>query len=136
MGYIPHRFPFLLVDRILYMNPDEMRIVVLKQVTGNEPFFAGLPARAVPAYIQAEIGAQAGCILALALPENRGKLGFFMSIDEGEFDEPIVPGDEMAIEVQVNSRGRFGKAEGSAWVADRKVSRIVVKFAVVDPEQA
>jgi 3-hydroxymyristoyl/3-hydroxydecanoyl-(acyl carrier protein) dehydratase len=131
---IPHRFPFLLVDRVLCLDLENMRIAVMKQVTGNEPFMAGVPAPVVPAYIQAEIGAQAGCILALSLPENRGKLAYFMSIDEGRFEEPVVPGDAIVIDVVVSGRGRFGKAEGTAFVGDRPVSTIGVKFAVVDPE--
>jgi 3-hydroxyacyl-[acyl-carrier-protein] dehydratase len=134
MQAIPHRYPFLLIDRILHLNIEDQHIIALKHVSGTEPFFAGLPAAALPGYMQAEIGAQAGCALALAAPENRHKLAYFMSIDEARFFHPVVPGDQLVMDVRVSGRGRFGRGEGSYWVGNRKVSEIALKFAVVEPE--
>ncbi len=134
MNAIPHRYPFLLIDRILHLDTDLMRIVAVKNITANEPYFAGLKLPEVPGYLQAEMGAQAGCALALAAPENQGKLAYFMSIDQAKFTLPVCPGDQLLMDVQVTGRGRFGKGEGSYYVGDRKVSEISLKFAIVSPE--
>ena len=136
MQNLPHRYPFLLIDRILVMDMDARRIVALKNVTGNEPFFAGNgEAKTMPSFLQTEIAAQAGCSLALATPGNENKLGYFMSIDHAEFHHPVLPGDQLIVDVSAFGKGRFGRGEGCLYVGDKLVGEICLKFAVIDPEE-
>jgi len=130
MAAIPHRYPFLLIDRVLSM--DVSSITVLKNVTGNEPYMRGIALASVPGYLQVEMAAQAGCALSLADPENRDKLAYFMSIDEAVFHAPVLPGDQLRIQVDVNSKGRFGKADCILSVGERTVTEAKIKFAIVD----
>jgi len=132
METIPHRFPFLLMDKALLVDVAASRAVGLKNVTGNEPFFAGGNLPFMPGYLQLEATAQIGCAVALLTPGNEGKIGYFMSIDEGRFLAPIVPGDQVVIELELNQRGRFGAAEGTLRVGDRVVAEVLLKFAVMD----
>lgn len=134
MQRIPHRYPFLFIDRILLMDEKNHRIAALKNVTGNEPFFAGPNPAVLPGYVQAEIAAQAGCALALSEPGNENKLAVFMSIDQCHFYEAVIPGDQLLIDVKVTPRGRFGKGHGELYVGTRLVSDIDLKFAIVDRE--
>jgi 3-hydroxyacyl-[acyl-carrier-protein] dehydratase len=136
MKLIPHRFPFLLIDKILHKEMSTMRMVGVKNVTGNEPFFAGLPVPAVPGFLQVEMAAQVGCVLAFSLPENAGKLGFFMAIDDAKFHHPVVPGDQLVIDTVAVLRSRFGKGEARLTVGDRLVSEVAIKFAIVDRGEA
>jgi len=127
---IPHRFPFLLVDRILFMDLQNPRVVGLKNVTGNESWFAALPVAALPLALQVEMAAQLCCALALSVPENKGQLGLFMSIDDAKFHGPVVPGDQLIIEGVAVLRSRFGKADAKLYVGDRLVTEASMKFAV------
>ena len=104
-------------------------------MTGNEPFFAGDSPAILPSYVHAEIAAQAGCALALSQPGNENKLAFFMSIDKSNFYSPVVPGDQLLLDVKVEPRGRFGKGHGDMYVGERKVSDIDLKFAIVEREE-
>jgi 3-hydroxyacyl-[acyl-carrier-protein] dehydratase len=131
---IPHRYPFLLIDRVLHLDNDNMRIVALKNVTGNETFFSGLQTPAVPLPMLAEMAAQAGCYLALTCPEHEGKLGYFMSIDSAELAAPPVPGDQLVIDSVVSGKGRFGKVDSKLYVGPHTVAELAIKFAVVDNE--
>lgn len=98
---LPHRYPFLLVDKIIELEP-RIRIVGIKQVTINEPFFAGhFPSAPVmPGVLQIEALAQVGAILALREFENRDdKIPFFSGIENARFRRPVVPGDTLRLEV-------------------------------------
>lgn len=119
---LPHRYPFLLVDRIIALEPGK-RIVGLKNVTINEPFFEGhFPGRPImPGVLIAEALAQVGGILALlATPENMGKPSLFlMSLDKVRFRQPVVPGDQLRLEVDALRGGKkFWKMQGKAFVGD------------------
>src|ERR1041384_2801028 len=108
MRILPHRYPFLLVDRVIEVDPDK-RIVAVKNVTINEPFFNGhFPgAPVMPGVLTIEAMAQAGAILGLLdrKPEDlKNALVYFMGIDEARFRRPIVPGDQMTITVEVLRR--------------------------------
>ena len=108
MRILPHRYPFLLVDRVIEVDPDK-RIVALKNVTVNEPFFVGhFPSAPVmPGVLTIEAMAQAGAILGLLerKPEElKNSLVYFMGIDEARFRRPIVPGDQMIMTVEVLRR--------------------------------
>src|SRR5215471_1163924 len=108
MRILPHRYPFLLVDRVIEVDPDR-RLVALKNVSINEPFFNGhFPgAPVMPGVLTIEAMAQAGAILGL-LESKPGDLQnalvYFMGIDEARFRRPIVPGDQMIITVEVLRR--------------------------------
>ena len=123
MDYLPHRYPFLLVDRVLEIVPGE-KIVALKNVTMNEPFFQGhFPSKPImPGVLIVEAMAQAGGILfSSQLKENHGNLFYFMGMDKVKFRKPVVPGDQIILEVQiVRQRSKAVKMAGTAKV-DQKV---------------
>jgi len=119
---IPHRYPFLLVDRITELEPDK-RIVGIKNVSLNERYLSRLPGEtpALPPTILTEAVAQVGAILILSKPENREKLIFFMGIERVRYRRPVHPGDVVEIEAKVlRLRSRMGLVTGTARV-DRKV---------------
>lgn len=98
---LPHRYPFLLVDKVLELDPGKS-ITAIKNVTFNEPFFPGhFPGRPVmPGVLIIEALAQAGGVMAYtADPEMRGKLIYFMSIDKVKFRRPVIPGDQLTLEL-------------------------------------
>ena len=130
LGMIPHRFPFQLVDRLAVI--DGSRVVGIKNVTGNEALFRGLAHPAFPGFLQIEAAAQAACARALQLPENQGKLGYFMSVDEAIFTGLVQPGDQLVMDVTMQMRGRFGVAQATLSVAGRTVTETTMKFAIVD----
>ena len=124
MNFLPHRYPFILIDRILDIVPDE-KIIALKNVTMNEPFFQGhFPGTPImPGVLIVEAMAQAGGVLASAfLPqEKQGALIYFMGIDKVKFRKPVVPGDQLVIEVQIlKQRLKAIKMSGVALV-DKKL---------------
>lgn len=115
---IPHRFPFLLVDKIVEMEWGK-RAVGIKNVTANEPFFTGhFPGFPVmPGVLIIEAIAQVGAVAVLGMPENKGKLAFFAGLDEVRFKRQVVPGDTLRMEVTLTRvRGSFGQGEGVATV--------------------
>ena len=133
MDAIPHRYPFLFLDYIKEMS--ETEVTAIKNTTYNEPVFRGYtPENAVlPSSIQAEILAQAGCAAILSKPENKGKIGYFMSIGEAEYFAPIHPGDQLICKVNVEgASGRFGKAKAQILVGDRVMCKCNLTFALVD----
>ena len=133
---LPHRHPFLLVDRVTELIPRE-RIVAVKQVTVNEPFFAGhFPgAPVMPGVLIIEAMAQAGAILALREFEDRGeKLPLFTKIREATFRQPVVPGDTLLLEVTALRTGSRvqrmrgeAKVEGRGLVAEAEIMCVVVE---------
>ena len=117
---LPHRYPFLLVDRVLEMEPQK-RIVGIKNVTINEPFFQGhFPSEPVmPGVLIVEAMAQTAAVLVVATfgSESEGKLVYFMSIDGVRFRRPVVPGDRLELHVEkVQSRANVWKFSGKALV--------------------
>lgn len=120
---LPHRYPFLLIDRILEVEGDK-RLVALKNVTINEPFFAGhFPGNPVmPGVLTIEAMAQAGAVMGLihSAPEDvKNAVVYFMGIDEARFRRPIVPGDQLRIVVNVLRRKSVvWKMKGEVWVGE------------------
>lgn len=118
MRILPHRYPFLLVDRVVDLEPGK-RAVALKQVTANEPHFTGhFPGRPImPGVLMVEALAQAAGIAVMTLDEYRGKLGLFAGIDDCRFKRMVVPGDTLRLEVTVEKlRGMFGRVRAVATV--------------------
>jgi 3-hydroxyacyl-[acyl-carrier-protein] dehydratase len=129
---IPHRYPFLLVDRILEIEPLK-RAVGIKNVTINEPFFAGhFPGKAVmPGVLILEAMAQVGGVAMLYPEENRGKLAFFAGMDRVKFRRPVVPGDQMRIIAEIiKVRGTMGKLWAEAYVDNQLVAEAEFLFAL------
>lgn len=131
---IPHRPPFLLIDRILEVE-EGVKAVGLKNVTMNEPFFAGhFPQYAVmPGVLIVEALAQVGSIALLIKEENKGKIGFFAGIDNFRFRKPVTPGDTLILEVEITHvRGPIGKGKATAKVNDAIVANGEIMFALQD----
>lgn len=129
---IPHRYPFLLVDRIIELEPGK-RAVGLKNVSINEPFFQGhFPDYPVmPGVLIVEALAQVGCVAVLSLEENRGKLGFFAGIDGFRFRDQVKPGDQLRLEVELTRvKGSIGKGRAVAKVEDKVVAEGEILFAI------
>ena len=134
MALIPHRYPFLLIDRVLELEPG-VRAVGEKQVTINEPFFQGhFPGYPImPGVLIVEALAQVGSVLLLSEPEERGKLALFAGIDGVRFRRPVLPGDQLRLEVEFTMRRRaIGRGQGRATVDDELVAAGELTFAVVD----
>jgi len=134
MKILPHRYPFLMVDRVLRFE-DDNKAVGLKLVTINEPYFAGhFPGHPImPGVLQIEAMAQLASILLLRNTENAGKLGYFMSVDKAKFRKPVMPGDTLMIQVELTkSRGKIGKAAGQCLVNGEVVSEAELMFAIMD----
>ncbi len=128
---IPHRYPFLLVDKIIGM--DENRIVGQKNVTGNEEYFQGhFPGFPVmPGVLIIEAMAQVGAVAILSKPEFKGKIAFFARMENVRFRQQVVPGDQLRLEVEmVKLKGRIGKAHGQAFVEDKLVAEGDFTFAI------
>jgi len=121
---LPHRFPFLLVDRVREISPD--RILAVKNVSWNEPFFQGhFPGMPImPGVLQVEAMAQAGGILAARSGDFDPKthVVFFMAIDQVKFRKPVTPGDQLLIEVVPLRKGRIWKMKGECRVDGQVVS--------------
>ncbi len=132
MRVIPHRYPFLLVDRVVELEPGS-RVVALKNVTVNEPQFTGhFPDRPImPGVLMVEALAQAGAVAVLSLPENRGKLALFAAIDECRFRRTVLPGDTLRLEITVEKLQRmFGRARGVASVEGEVAVEALLSFII------
>jgi 3-hydroxyacyl-[acyl-carrier-protein] dehydratase len=137
MALIPHRYPFLLIDRVLELGPG-VRAVGEKQVTINEPFFQGhFPGYPImPGVLIVEALAQTGTVVALSVPEYREKLGVFAGIDSVRFRRPVLPGDTLRLEVQLDKiRRGVGKASGKATVNGQLACEGEILFALIDRAQ-
>lgn len=134
MKRIPHRYPFLLVDRVLELDPGK-RGVGIKNVTVNEPFFQGhFPGIPImPGVLIIEAMAQLGAVVVLGMPENQGKLALFAGIDKVRFRRQVVPGDQLRLEVEMTRlRGSIGKGKGRAFVDGELAAEGEIMFALVD----
>jgi 3-hydroxyacyl-[acyl-carrier-protein] dehydratase len=132
---LPHRYPFLLIDRVLELIRKK-KIVALKNVTINEPFFMGhFPGNPImPGVLTVEAMAQAGAVLLLSeFPDRSEKLVFFTGIERARFRRPVVPGDQLRIEVTVLAWRRIaGRMDGKVFVDGKLVAEAMISCAVVD----
>lgn len=135
---LPHRYPFLLIDRVLELSAE--RVVALKNVSVNEPYFQGhfpgLPV--MPGVLQLEAMAQAGGILASRAVtfDPATQVMLFMAIDEVKFRRPVVPGDQLRIEVVPLRVGKIFKMRGECRVGDQVVSQAEFLAGLADREKA
>jgi 3-hydroxyacyl-[acyl-carrier-protein] dehydratase len=134
---IPHRYPFLLVDRILEVE-EAKRAIGIKNVTANEEFFNGhFPDYPVmPGVLIVEALAQVGAVAMLMKEENRGRLAFFAGIDNCRFKRQVKPGDQLRLEVEMTRvRGAIGKGKGTATVDGELVCETELTFALGDKQE-
>jgi 3-hydroxyacyl-[acyl-carrier-protein] dehydratase len=138
LGFLPHRYPFLLIDRIVEFEPKK-RLVAIKNVSVNEPFFQGhFPGYPImPGVLVVEAMAQAGGIIMMAeIPDRDKKLVVFTGIERAKFRRPVTPGDQLRIEVDVLSfRTRAGRIEGHAYVDGKLACQATLTCQVVTRER-
>ena len=136
LNVLPHRYPFLLVDKITKM--DDKKATGIKNVTMNEPFFTGhFPGRPImPGVLIVEAMAQLSGVMMLKKSENEGKYAYFMSIDNAKFRKTVIPGDQLRMEVElIKARSKTGKVHGKAYVDDTLVTEADLMFALVDGDE-
>lgn len=129
---IPHRYPFLLVDRVIELEEGK-RAVGIKNVTANEPFFPGhFPEyHVMPGVLIVEALAQVGAVALLKMPEYAGEIGFLAGVDKVRLRRQVVPGDTLRLEVElVRLRGGIGKGVGRAYVGEELACEGELLFAV------
>jgi len=134
---IPHRYPFLLVDKVDVLIEDKAAIGT-KMVTANEPHFTGhFPEQPImPGVLICEALAQACCAMMLSKGGAEGKLAMFMGMDEVKFRAPVLPGMALKLHVEILRMGRAGKFRGEAYVDGKLAAEGVMTFALVDKAQA
>ena len=131
LNILPHRYPFMLVDRIIEMDVEEQRIVGYKNLTFNEPFFQGhFPNEPImPGVMQLEAMAQVAGILLNKVGGKEGQIAYFMSIDKAKFRRKVVPGDTLRMVIQVTRmRSRMATVAGRAYVGDELASEAELMF--------
>lgn len=134
MRLLPHRYPFLMVDRVVKIEGNH--IVAVKNVTINEAYFQGhFPGHPImPGVLQLEAMAQVAGIVMLKKAENSGKIAYFMSAEDVKWRKPVQPGDVLVIDVELTKlRGKIGKAKGVCKVQGEVVSQAEVTFMMTDP---
>ena len=134
---IPHRYPFLLVDRILEVDEGK-RAVGIKNVSANEEFFNGhFPDYPVmPGVLIVEALAQVGAVAMLIKEENKGRLAFFAGIDQCRFKKQVQPGDQLRLEVEITrARGAIGKGKGIATVNGEVACEAEITFALGEKKE-
>ncbi|MBE6844216.1 MAG: beta-hydroxyacyl-ACP dehydratase [Ruminococcus sp.] len=132
MEIIPHRDPFLLIDEVNEIEEGK-RVVATKYIKEDDFWFKGhFPEHPVtPGVLMIEMLAQAGCVAMLALPENKGKLGFFAGIDKAKFKRQVLPGDTLKLEVEIiKVKGPIGVGKGIATVDGQKAVVAEITFAI------
>lgn len=134
--FLPHRYPFLLVDRIIEIEPGT-KAIGIKNVTFNEGFFQGhFPGQPImPGVLIIEAMAQVGGLLAFCSGVNVGKTVYFMSIEKAKFRKPVVPGDQLRLEINVlHQRGNVWKFSGNATVEQKVAAEAEFTAMVTDRE--
>lgn len=135
MTMLPHRYPFLLVDRVLEIDLEQRRIVALKNVTVNEPYFQGhFPGSPImPGVLQLEALAQAGGILFNKLTGRGGKISYYTGVDKARWRRMVNPGDSLRLEVTID-RIRLGMARmtGKVWVGDELATEAEMLFRLAE----
>ncbi len=135
MTYLPHRYPFLLIDRIVEFEENK-RVVGIKNVTINEPFFQGhFPGHPImPGVLLIEAMAQTGGVLALrSAPDAQKKVLYFMSIDKAKFRKPVFPGDQVRFELDlIKQRSNIRAFKGTALVEGAVVAEAELMAMIVD----
>ncbi len=129
---LPHRYPFLLVDRIVEIEKNK-RIVGIKNVTYNEPFFMGhFPAQPImPGVLLVEAMAQTGAVLFLYGSEEKGKIVYLAGVDKARFRRPVTPGDQLRIEVSIISLRRLvGRGMGEITINGELAAEAEITFAL------
>ena len=138
MDLLPHRYPFLLIDRVVEFEPKQ-RLVAIKNVTINEPFFQGhFPgAPIMPGVLVIEAMAQAGAVLMMSEFEDRhSKLALFTGIEKAKFRNQVVPGDQIRIEVKVLAfKSRLGRMEATAHVDGKLACEATLTCIIVPRKQ-
>ena len=134
---IPHRYPFLLIDRISIIEEDKLCVGV-KMVTANEHFFEGhFPGQPVmPGVLIIESMAQTACAMLLSKGGFENKIAFFMGIEEAKFRAPVLPGCVLTHHIEILRLGRAGKFKGEAFVDGKMAAEATMTFALVDKAQA
>ncbi len=134
LGLLPHRYPFLLIDRVVEFERGK-RLVAIKNVTMNEPFFQGhFPDYPImPGVLVIEAMAQAGAIIMMSeIPDREKKLAVFTGIERAKFRRPVVPGDQLRIEVDVLAfKSRLGRMEANAFVEGKLACQAVLTCSIV-----
>ncbi|WP_294129710.1 3-hydroxyacyl-ACP dehydratase FabZ [uncultured Clostridium sp.] len=131
MDIIPHRYPFLLIDKVIKI--EENKITAIKNVTANEYYFQGhFPTEPVmPGVLIIESLAQAGAVALLSKDEFKGKIAYFAGINNAKFRRKVFPGDTLRLEVELTKiRGKAGVGYGIAYVEDKKVCEGELTFMV------
>lgn len=134
---LPHRYPMLLVDRILELEPSK-HCVGIKNVTFNEPFFQGhYPGMPImPGVLIVEAMAQAGCMMLLHQGAHRGRIPIIGAIDNVKFKRPVVPGDQLRLEVNLEwMRGPIGRIKGVASVEGEVACQMEMTFKLLEKPQ-
>ena len=132
---LPHRDPFLMIDRVTELEPGEYAVAEKDIVATDDVFRGHFPGNPVfPGVLQLEAMAQTGAVAVLSRPEAKGKIILFARADDVRFRRPVVPGDTLRLEMRLtSSRGPVGKGEGKAFVGSELVCSGVLTFAVAEP---